>query len=117
MNVTLKFVPMCQQVQSRLDPIGESSSSNSNGGLWSSLPEVIRNDKLLTDSDAADGSWDRERRLEAAVDANVRATMDQLRTESTLLGDMEREGEIEIVGARYDLGSGRVTILPDDDSP
>ena len=50
MNVTLKFVPMCQQVQSRLDPIGESSSSNSNGGL---MPQSARRLGVLRDCIAA----------------------------------------------------------------
>ena len=45
MNITLKFVPMCQQVQSRLDP--ESSSSS---GL---MPQSARRLGVLRDCIAA----------------------------------------------------------------
>lgn len=46
-----------------------------------------------------------------AVAANVVATVDQLRRSAGPLGRRARAGEVELVGAVYDLDSGRVRVL------
>lgn len=42
---------------------------------------------------------------------NVELTIDAIRNHSTVLKEMEDNGEIEIVGAMYDVGTGSVNFL------
>ncbi|MGW4940979.1 carbonic anhydrase [Actinoplanes sp. NPDC004185] len=49
--------------------------------------------------------------VDNAVRANVRAQAAQLTARSELLAEHVRAGELRIVGARYDLDSGRVTLV------
>lgn len=42
---------------------------------------------------------------------NVLHTLDQIRTNSPILKEMENKGEIKIIGATYDMDSGVVTFL------
>lgn len=49
--------------------------------------------------------------VQAAAEANVRRTTAKIRSESPILRDLERTGQLKIVGAMHDLASGRVTIL------
>ena len=42
---------------------------------------------------------------------NVKNTINEIRTRSTILKEMEDKGEIKIVGAVYDMDSGKVTFL------
>ncbi|WP_181781851.1 carbonic anhydrase [Pseudonocardia pini] len=53
---------------------------------------------------------DRATRIAAAVDANVRAVVDTLRHDEDL-AEAVSHGDLTIVGARYDLDSGAVTLL------
>jgi carbonic anhydrase len=49
--------------------------------------------------------------VEDAVVANVKYQVDRLRKTSELLVQREQEGKLKIVGARYDLDKGEVTII------
>ncbi|MFO7561208.1 MAG: carbonic anhydrase [Enhygromyxa sp.] len=49
--------------------------------------------------------------LEAAVRANVRSSVAHLRHASRLLEDMVQKGTVVVVGAEYDLVSGRVDFF------
>ncbi|NJM45204.1 MAG: carbonic anhydrase [Alkalinema sp. RU_4_3] len=49
--------------------------------------------------------------LEQAVVANIRYQVGLLKTKSPVLAECLRRGALQIVGARYDLDTGRVTIL------
>lgn len=49
--------------------------------------------------------------VEAVTEENVRQTVANIRKKSRILADMEKSGEIKIVGAMYDLKSGKVTVL------
>jgi carbonic anhydrase len=49
--------------------------------------------------------------VNAAIDENVRQTMDQIRSMSPMLKDLEDEGKIEIKGGVYQLASGKVEWL------
>jgi carbonic anhydrase len=49
--------------------------------------------------------------VDNAVRANVRLVVAQIRKESHVLAELEHEGKLRIVGARYDLDTGEVTIL------
>ena len=42
---------------------------------------------------------------------NVRLSIDRIRAESPILSEMERNNEIEIVGALYDVSTGKVEFL------
>ena len=42
---------------------------------------------------------------------NVHMTIDNIREESPVLGELEAEGAIKIVGAMYDINNGSVTFL------
>lgn len=43
--------------------------------------------------------------------ANVNVTTEDIRENSSILAEMEKQGEIMIVGAVYDLDTGKVTLL------
>lgn len=50
--------------------------------------------------------------VEAVGEANVKLTVERIRELSPILSEMERAGQIQIVGSIYDLESGRVRFLP-----
>ncbi len=47
-----------------------------------------------------------------AIDENVKLTVEKLR-ESAEFAPMVKDGELKIVGARYDLETGRVRVIPE----
>jgi carbonic anhydrase len=49
--------------------------------------------------------------IDLAVDSNVKLTEANLTKKSPVLAKLAKEGEIKIVGARYDLDDGRITLL------
>ncbi len=49
--------------------------------------------------------------VNAVVEENVRMTVNDIRRKSSVLSDMEKAGEIAIVGGVYDLATGKVTLL------
>lgn len=49
--------------------------------------------------------------VDNAVRANVELTVEQLRTSAPLLADRVKKGRLRVVGARYDLDTGRVDLL------
>jgi carbonic anhydrase len=50
--------------------------------------------------------------LEQAVVANIRYQVGLIRARSPLLAERLNSGALRLVGARYDLDTGRVTVLP-----
>ena len=50
--------------------------------------------------------------VEAVSEANVRLTVEKIRELSPVLSDLEKSGQIQIVGCVYDLATGRVRFLP-----
>jgi len=57
---------------------------------------------------------DNDEFVNAVAAANVLRTMEDIRWISPLLAEMEDNGDIMIVGAMYDLDSGKVNLLSDD---
>ena len=55
--------------------------------------------------------------VDAAVGANVAAVVAQLPTASDVVARAVTEGALHIVGARYDVDSGRVTLVPPGGGP
>lgn len=49
--------------------------------------------------------------VQKVVESNVHLTVDDIRRDSPTLAEMERNGEIVIVGAWYDVASGNVTFM------
>ncbi len=49
--------------------------------------------------------------IDVTIDANVENIVYQLETSEPILSELVEDGELEIVGARYHLGSGEVEIL------
>lgn len=49
--------------------------------------------------------------VNTVAEKNVQLTIDRIIAESEVLAEMLKSGEIEIVGAMYDVGSGTVTFL------
>jgi carbonic anhydrase len=48
------------------------------------------------------------------ADRNVQLTVEQIRSRSSLLDTMVKNGEIGIVGAMYDIETGKVKILSEE---
>lgn len=49
--------------------------------------------------------------LDNAVRANVKLVVDQLKSSQPILAELLKEGRLKIVGARYDLDSGKVETI------
>lgn len=49
--------------------------------------------------------------VDAVAATNVRMVLDQIRTDSPVLAEMESNGEIALVGAMYDVSTGEVSWL------
>jgi carbonic anhydrase len=49
--------------------------------------------------------------VDAVAEMNVKMAIDDIRSQSKILYDMEEVGEIAIVGAMYDLRNGKVSFL------
>jgi carbonic anhydrase len=59
--------------------------------------------------------WDAEEVSDSSIEKvavqNVKDSIERIRKESPILSEMEAEGEIEIVGAMYDVSNGQVEFL------
>ena len=51
-----------------------------------------------------------EKFVQAVTEKNVKLAMEKLRTRSNVLRDMIDKGEIGLVGAMYDVSTGKVTF-------
>jgi carbonic anhydrase len=49
--------------------------------------------------------------VESVIEENVRQTMANIRKDSPVLAELEKAGQVKIVGGIYDLQSGKVTLL------
>lgn len=49
--------------------------------------------------------------VEKVIISNVNFSIEQIRKESPILSEMEENGEITIVGANYDVSTGKVDFL------
>jgi len=52
-----------------------------------------------------------ENEIEQVATLNVKLTIERIRKESAILNEMEKNNEIEIVGAKYDLSTGKVDFF------
>ncbi len=49
--------------------------------------------------------------VDSVAEKNVQLTIDRIHQESPILSEMEKNGEIKIVGAMYDINTGAVTFF------
>src|SRR5699024_6122251 len=59
------------------------------------------------------GQEDRAALIDGAVCANVRASVEQLYSQSELLATRAGQGRLQVLGAQYGLGTGAVEFLDD----
>jgi carbonic anhydrase len=52
--------------------------------------------------------------VQKVADKNVQLTVEQIRSKSSLLDEMVKSGEIGIVGAMYDIETGKVKFYPEE---
>ena len=52
-----------------------------------------------------------DNQIEEVSKVNVQFSIERIRKESSILAEMEKNGEIEIVGATYDLSTGEVQFI------
>ncbi len=52
-----------------------------------------------------------EKEIEEVASLNVKLTIERIRKESPILNELEKNNEIEIVGAKYNLKTGKVTFF------
>lgn len=71
-------------------------------------PSVYNLHEILT---AGEGEVDMDEFIERAVRANVRMSVSQLKHGSRILEDLVSDGELVIVGAEYDVATGKVNFL------
>jgi carbonic anhydrase len=57
-----------------------------------------------------DSYIDKETFVQKVADKNVQLIVNRIREQSTILADMEKSGEIAIVGGMYDIESGKVAF-------
>ncbi|MBD1920011.1 carbonic anhydrase [Microcoleus sp. FACHB-831] len=50
-------------------------------------------------------------RVDAAVSANVQYQIEKLKRDSTIVSERSRDGKLKVVGGRYDLDTGTVTLI------
>ncbi|MUG31425.1 carbonic anhydrase [Psychrobacter sanguinis] len=72
-------------------------------------PSVYNLHELAT---AKGGEVDKQKLIDSSISANVRMSVSQLKHASRLLEDMNRTGDLLIVGAEYNLDTGEVEFLP-----
>lgn len=80
------------------------------GHIWD-ITDAVR--PGIADLVAAGG----ERLLERAIDANIRWNVARVAAAQPLLAEAARAGRMRVVGARYDLASGRVNLLDEPSAP
>jgi carbonic anhydrase len=55
--------------------------------------------------------WDKDELIQKVADMNVELTVSQIRAQSKLLAEMEKTGEIAIIGGMYDIETGKVEFF------
>jgi len=98
----------CGAVKATLDHITESHTLASEN-----IHDIVSRIKPHIFPIAQMGAMKDEEKLDRAIAANVRASVNQLSHSSRLIEGLVLEGKITILGAVLDLHSGRVVLLED----
>lgn len=78
-------------------------------GNIGAILEAIAPAVLQAETEA--GGGDRAELVEAAIDGNIRLVCRSLCAHSKVIKELADAGKVKIVGAKYDLEDGRVTLL------
>jgi carbonic anhydrase len=81
------------------------------GNLTGLLNRIRPAVDATTNIDGADRSSKNAAFVDAAAHSNVKLTIETIRQKSPVLKEMELKGEIKIVGAMYDIETGKVEFL------
>jgi carbonic anhydrase len=81
------------------------------GNLTGLLNRIQPAVKSTASSPGEDRSAKNDAFVDRVAETNVRTAMETIRRQSPILREMERKGEIAIVGGMHDLETGRVTFL------
>lgn len=97
----------CGAVMAAIEAIRNGNDGLSDNLLW--ILDRIRPaiEGLLTNDDSNDA----HALMDQAVKANIRVTIAQLERDSELIRNLVVAGDLMIVGAEYDLATGRVDFL------
>jgi len=86
-------------------------------GNLTSVMQAIEPAQELIRSVEGEPSSQNARFVTDLTEANVRHTVGRLRSPSELLRKLEADGKLKIVGARYDLSTGKVSLLNQPPAP
>jgi len=96
----------CGAVQATIDTIDDPSQLPS-----PHLQDLVARIAPAIRGVVAEGADDRTSLVAAAVHANIHATVAELREQSDILQNLERDEGLQIVPAEYDLNNGEVRFL------
>lgn len=99
----------CGAVQATIDAVNSPDSEHSQNidAIVSRVRPAV--EPLVSD----EALMDRPALVKKCVQENVRRSVDQLRHGSPLIQELESQGKLMIVGAKYSLDSGQVEFLSD----
>lgn len=80
-------------------------------GNITSLVNKLQGAVAAVPSNGTDRTSKNSEFVEKVAHANVKLTVDEIRARSQILREMERKGEIKIVGAMLDVSSGKVMFM------
>lgn len=93
----------CGAVQAACDG---AELGNLTGLLDKIRPAIARVGKVEGDRSSKNAAF-----VKAVTEANVRQTLEDIRESSPILAELEKTGQIKIVGAMYSLADGKVSLL------
>jgi len=82
----------------------------SGGAVEGNIAEIVRRITPAVEAAKKKGAA-RDKLADAAVDENVKLVISLLEKESAILKHLIHEKKLKVVGAKYHLGSGKVSIL------
>lgn len=94
----------CGAVKSAIDDV---EMGNITALLSNIKPAVERAEELYE----GDKSSSNDEYVTEVVNTNVRYTIEQMRERSSIIAELERNGDVVIAGAFYDLDTGEVMFL------
>ena len=80
---------------------------------FANLPPLLKDIRPAVDAVkyTGDRSSKNKKFVDAVIEANVKKTVEDIRTRSPILAQLEKDGKIKIVGGVYSLETGAVTLL------
>ena len=95
----------CGAVTAAVDSYPKGAEGNIGSLVASIMPAV----QTVTN---AGTKLDHDRMVDATIDENVRLVIKNIKAQSPVINEMSNGGTVKIVGAKYDLHSGLVSMIP-----